>query len=396
MRLLVVADQYFGDHASGLPRVAWDVARLMARDGHAVHFVCMRLSDTSFSPFSEKIGGITVHRVFRPALPPWHPGRCRIPVQALAREVRKVASAVKFDAVHYHSIFTGTAVHNALSSPPRTIFTVHSPVAREQQITWRTQGLVGRVNQLIGTPIVRLMEKRLLKKADKCQTLSAFTATALREQHPSIRREYEIIPHWVRPDWHRTLPKSEARKALGWPDDCPILFTVRGLRPRYGLPDAIEAIAPLVRTGAGRFFIAGDGPNREGLSEQIKHAGATASIRLLGGISDDTLKLAYQAADLFILPTRELECFGLVAVEALAYGLPVVGTTVGAIPEILWPILPDFLVPPFSPQALRDVVQKFLNGSLSAPRSGELIDYARSHYSEDRARVLYGQLYGIS
>src|SRR5207249_11624167 len=55
----------------------------------------------------------------------------------------------------------------------------------------------------------------------------------------------------------------------------------------------------------------------------------------LGFIPDETLPSYYHAADVFVLPTRELEGFGLVTVEALACGTPVLGTPVGATPEVL-------------------------------------------------------------
>ena len=59
------------------------------------------------------------------------------------------------------------------------------------------------------------------------------------------------------------------------------------------------------------------------------------SIRLLGHIPDGDLPGLYQAADFFILPTEKLEGFGLVILEAMASGTPVIGTPVGAIPEVI-------------------------------------------------------------
>lgn len=396
MNVLMVADRFFGDHAGGLARVAWDVAQLIANEGHRVDLLCMRVSEKPFPKYSERIGAVTVHRVSRPSLPPWHPDRHRAPVRVLKDAITDLAANSRFDIVHYHSIFTGAAARAALPSPPRTVFTIHSPVVLEQRITWKSQGVVGLANLLFGIPIVRRMERQLLQSADRCHVLSEFTAESLRKQHPSVKRNYDVVPHWVRPDWLRTIPKPEARKALGWPDDSPLLFTVRGLRPRYGIADAIEAVAPLAKAGNCRFFIAGDGPDRGTLAEQIKHANVSDRIHLLGAISDDALKLAYQAADLFILPTRELECFGLIALESLAYGLPLVATAVGAIPEIVRPILPDFLVPPFSPQSLRNVVQRYLRGELVAPSSSEMIEYGRSVFGMERARRMYHRLYGMS
>ena len=63
----------------------------------------------------------------------------------------------------------------------------------------------------------------------------------------------------------------------------------------------------------------------------------------IGHVADEVLPDMYAAADAFVLPTTELECFGLIALEALACGRPVLATPVGAIPEILEPIEPRWL-----------------------------------------------------
>ena len=63
----------------------------------------------------------------------------------------------------------------------------------------------------------------------------------------------------------------------------------------------------------------------------------------MGRIDDDLLPMAYGACDAFVLPTAELECFGLIALEALAAGRPVLATPVGAIPEILSRFEPAWL-----------------------------------------------------
>jgi glycosyltransferase involved in cell wall biosynthesis len=87
-------------------------------------------------------------------------------------------------------------------------------------------------------------------------------------------------------------------------------------------------------------------------------------VRFLGFIPEADLPRYYQAADAFVLPTRELEGFGLVTVEALACGTPVLGTAVGATPEILRPLNPLLLFRDQTPEAMAEHLGRLLETHL--------------------------------
>lgn len=395
MRLLIVADWFFPSVPGGLARVAWDVARLMARRGHHVEFVAAESDAALTGPVEEDHEGVVVHRFPRPRFAPWNPRRGAAQI-SLFRDAVARALPRGFDVVHYHSIFTGMGAVDAVGRMPRRpalAYTIHSPIVAEQRLAWAQQGWIGRVNDMLGPPIMRRMERRLLDAADARHTLSAFVAGELAREHPSRRHGFHVIPHWVSPSWRRTLTSEQARERLGWRQSVQTLFTVRQLRPRYGIADAIAAVAPLARRGACDFRIAGSGPLDESLRATIREHGAEDGVRLVGRIGDDDLRLAYQAADLFLLPTRALEGFGLIILEALAYGLPVLGTTVGAIPEVLGGILPDFLVPPGDVAALRLKVEEFLTGRLQAPPAAVVSDAVHRLYGEPAIADRYESFY---
>jgi glycosyltransferase involved in cell wall biosynthesis len=84
--------------------------------------------------------------------------------------------------------------------------------------------------------------------------------------------------------------------------------------------------------------VAGTGELDGALRAQISALGLGERVRLLGRVSEDELVRRYQQADLVVLPTQELEGFGLTTAEALACGTPVLGTPAGATPELLAPI----------------------------------------------------------
>jgi glycosyltransferase involved in cell wall biosynthesis len=86
--------------------------------------------------------------------------------------------------------------------------------------------------------------------------------------------------------------------------------------------------------------------------EQPEQLSLSESVFLLGRVSEDDLLGWYRAATLFVLPTQELEGFGISTIEALACGTPVLGTPVGGTPEILAPIDPRLLAAGRSPRDL--------------------------------------------
>jgi glycosyltransferase involved in cell wall biosynthesis len=114
------------------------------------------------------------------------------------------------------------------------------------------------------------------------------------------------------------------------------LFTVRNLVPRMGLENLLEAMTMLGEEQRNLLLlIGGEGQLRPRLEELIRSRGLQDSVQLLGFVPEDQLAKYYQASDMVVLPTLQLEGFGLVTVEALACGTPVMGTPVGAIPEVL-------------------------------------------------------------
>lgn len=193
-----------------------------------------------------------------------------------------------------------------------------------------------------------------------------------------------MIPHWLRPEFQRKHSKSEARRLLGWPAEEKVLFTVRRHGARYGLDTALNAIAPLAARGRCRFVVAGDGPLRAALERQAQELGASQRVTFPGRLSDEDLCLAYEAADLFVLPTAALECFGLIILEAFSFGCPVLSTDVGAIPETMMPIMPDFVVPARSVEALATKVEQFLDGRLVPPSGEALVRYVNDGYAREK------------
>jgi glycosyltransferase involved in cell wall biosynthesis len=156
------------------------------------------------------------------------------------------------------------------------------------------------------------------------------------------------------------------RKRLGLPEGAFIVLTVRNLVSRMGLENLVEAASAVVKERPEVFFvIGGSGYLRGKLEKMIKTAGLSGSVRLAGYIPEADLPAYYQCADLFILPSRLLEGFGLVTLEALACGTPVLATPVAANPEIVGRLDPRMLLEDCSPAGIAAGILGFI------PRYGE-------------------------
>jgi glycosyltransferase involved in cell wall biosynthesis len=128
-----------------------------------------------------------------------------------------------------------------------------------------------------------------------------------------------------------------------------------------GLENLIEAVAQVKAVFPDVFLaVAGRGRLEEELSQRCRWLGLDDDVSLLGFVDDDALVRHYQAADLFVLPSVAFEGFGLVTLEALACGTPVLGTPVGATPEILRPLAPQLVLAGPEPAAIRRGIQVLL------------------------------------
>ncbi len=379
MRYLVAVDYWFDDVPGGAARVAIDVARIMRDRGHEVAVLCLRAGSGRDAPPVSRHDGMTIVRYDKPSLPGWHPGTIGRNLAAAGDAARRWLGDAAWDVVHVHTPFTGAGVMQAFGDASRYVVTLHSPTVLEQQINWGDQGWVGKLKLMFGQGVLLRLERRILDTAGAIHVLSQFTKSQIEHFHgPS--EKVTVVPYWARPDLVREMSRAEARQRLGWPADAKIFFSVRQLRSRYGLDNAIEAVAPLAAAGRCRLYLAGEGPLRGTLESMAARLGVAERVRLLGRVSDEQLKLAYQAADLFLVPTRALECFGLIILEAMSFGCPVLSTDAAAIPEIMRGILPEFIAPAGDVGALREKMAAFLDGRLVPPPEDKLVEYVATKY----------------
>lgn len=358
MNYLVASDRMFREHPGGAQRIAWTLACAMRERGHTVACLCGTLTEGG-AP-EEVIDSIHVVRYPIAVRPSWSPLRWRASIRAASRSYRRYLSSVPWDVIHGHGIVSTTGILNAEGSGGALIYTAHSPVVLEQQLNWANNGIAGAIKRMLGVGALRRTEAAILRRARIVHVLSRYTRTELRHCHGEwVERNSIEVPWWATAP-ESNVSREDARSALGIPHDCVVFLSVRRLVRRMGLDVLVSALSRLRDEASHLLVIAGAGPERDALERQAKALGVAGTVRFLGQVNDAQLEQAYTACDAFVLPTRALECFGIIAVEALAHGRPVIGTSVGAIPEVIGPVCSEWLVAPEDPRALAEAMRAFL------------------------------------
>jgi glycosyltransferase involved in cell wall biosynthesis len=175
-------------------------------------------------------------------------------------------------------------------------------------------------------------QRRLAAQADAFVVPSRFAAVRLRELGAPVSS-----PHVVSPVIREFAPAPVGRA------DGHALVVSR-LAPEKGVEVAIEAC----RIAGVPLVIAGDGPERARLEAR---ASTGRQVRFVGRVPRDELDRLRRTASVALAPSRSAETFGLAAAEAMAAGLPVVGSRIGALPEL---IPEEGLAPPGDPRALAE------------------------------------------
>ena len=170
-----------------------------------------------------------------------------------------------------------------------------------------------------------------IEKSDRITAVSQYlreeTCRAFGCEGPSI----EVIHNFIDPRiYSRELYSPLLKKEFG--SSRPILMHVSNFRTVKRVRDVIRIYAEVNRELPSVLVMIGDGPDRPAAEEEARILGIEESVSFLGKLDQIAPLLA--AADLFLLPSQS-ESFGLSALEALASGVPVVGTDAGGLPEVV-------------------------------------------------------------
>ncbi len=268
-----------------------------------------------------------------------------------------------FDAVLAEQPFTLWALLQAGLEMPY-LYCCYS-FAHEEFLT--RHGLDRSLRVRLAARAMRRMEARVYQTATRLLVLSSYTKQRLAEVFGIGAERVRIAPGGADPVPEGLLARrDEFRARFGWTG--PVALTIRNLVPRTGVDLLIQAAAWLKPAHPElSWAIVGDGPFREALEALARGLGVDDRVRFYGHVPDAEAVRMRVAADLFVLPTRALEGFGLVIAEANLAGCPVVATPVGAIPEVAGNMPENRLARHADPEAIAEAVSE----ALAAPLQDE-------------------------
>jgi phosphatidyl-myo-inositol dimannoside synthase len=325
---------------------ALELARRLTARGHAAAVATPRLRPAW--PARETLDGVDVHRFPVPALG----GRERTANIAVASALalRTLWSRLAPDVVNLHYLLpTGLAGQ-----------------------WWAGRLGIPTVTTLIGMDVYdphyrpaapwRALMRRAVRRTQAVVCISSFVRSVVeRDYPPAPGVPCRVIPHGVDvKTFHPQLRDDEVRREYGVGPNDPLVLTVQRLYPRKGVATFLDAAARIARERpTARFVVAGDGPDRAALDRRAAALGLSTRLIFTGAVPAARLPALYAAADVFAFHTLH-EGLGIVLLEALASGCPVVTTAAGGTLDIVRDGDTGLVVPPGDAKAFARAVVRLL------------------------------------
>ena len=292
--------------------IAAELGKALAQRGHKIHFISYAVP-IRLDGF---VGNILYHEVEISTYPLFD---FPLYTPALASKIVEVAKFEKLDIVHAHyaiphAISAYLAKQILGATGPKIVTTLHGT-----DIT-----LVGLEPSYL--PVMKFS----IEKSDGVTAVSrSLKEKTLTNYH--IDKEIQVIPNFVDTEKYRRIDASKVRKALA-PSGEKVVVHVSNFRMVKRVQDVVRIFEIVRRKIPAKLLLVGDGPDRSSCEQLVRELGLVEDVRFLG--KQIELVELLSASDLFLIPSQS-ESFGLSALEAMACELPVVGSSVGGLPELI-------------------------------------------------------------
>ncbi len=350
--------------------VATELGKMLAERGHEIHFIAhsvpFRLGKFRRNIFYHEVE-VTDYYVFR--YPPYE--------LSLASKMNQVARLQQLDLLHVHY-----AVPHALCAVlAKQLAGDHLKV----------------VTTLHGTDITILGQDESLKdiirwSIQRSDAVTAVSRDLIRETREllEVGEPIDLVYNFVDHRVYYPRDCADLRKEFAAPGE-KILMHISNYRPVKRTCDVVDIFARVSRRLPAQLLLVGEGPDLPKLQAKIESLGLSERVHFLGKQED--VAQIISVADLLLLPS-EKESFGLVALEAMACGVPTVGTRTGGIPELVIHGECGFLAPVGDTEAMADYALRLLTDDALYARFREAcLRRARNEFNSERITDQYEQIY---
>jgi phosphatidylinositol alpha-mannosyltransferase len=268
----------------------------------------------------------------------------------LSRRIREVLATEAFDVLHIHEPLMPALPVTVLrlNQASATVGTFHA-YARQN------------LGYYYGRPILRRQFKRL----DACIAVSEPARAFVARYFPG---DYTVIPNGIDPQWFH--PQAEPAPGVAHPRRRTILFLGR-LEERKGLSTLLDAYQLLRQVRADcQLAVVGDGALRRGYERRVEEEGIP-DVRFFGFIPEREKPGYFTAADIYCAPNTGKESFGVILLEAMASGKPVVATSIDGFRQVMTDQREGLLVPPGDDGAMALALARLLDHPEERQRMGQ-------------------------
>ena len=336
MRVLMVSDNYF-PHVGGIPVHIDNLARGLRKRGHTVEVLTGKYDSQVLDGFTSTPDEELVHRVGRATLLRSNKSWASLPLGFHLKSQVKSILARGYDVVHIHGALTPMLPLLALRySRTRNVITLHAYHSESKGYKAFKPALRRYFNRLDG---IIGVSRAAVESVERC-----------------FPGDYTVIPNGIDPaEFSPTTPPLSGLNGRR-----PRLLFVGRFEPKKGLKYLLRALPRIKREHPNfELMVVGSGPLGYSYREHIP-AELQEHVRFCGVVDPHEVPAYYAACDLFCAPSVDCESFGIILLEAMATGKPVVASDIPGFREVVRDGEDGVLVAPRAPDRLADAITMVL------------------------------------